>query len=430
MRVVARYLGAAALAAVVGGLAGCANNAAPPRPHMERTGAAPCLLPPISKPNPGIENGGLTGPAVQSLHGGAALQAFSLDRGAFAMIPPPTGTSPAVSLEQAECEALASSGSNGGSFVEAAGSTGAAVGYGMVTIASGVPEEPVGEQRSFGAGSPVLTLPGPSPYQGRLAWALVFEQFLEAACPAQTSAAASGPTIPPAQVGYHYVIFLVDATTGRDAVVYNEAQPSPCGGASLTKPFLHVPYEESSVPWTLISRDKNGYSAQIRAQVPRCDSYDNPVNVVRGTDMVAVMAYGIVGATCPTVPVSIRLQAEDVFSDLPPELVHAPVGLDAGGVGMSSVPTARPHEGRLVNVGSEQNGHTITVRVGDVVAVLPVGGENPAKPYEIDSTDPSVLGLLGIPGAGLPEFRAWKAGSSTLRVPLAQWAVEVVVDPR
>ena len=88
--------------------------------------------------------------------------------------------------------------------------------------------------------------------------------------------ATTGPAVTsvPRPVSYDYGIFILDADTGVDPLIYYESTPALCGGTGTQPPSVAVPVSQWSVPWTLVSRDPRGYSAAIQAQVLSCDGYD------------------------------------------------------------------------------------------------------------------------------------------------------------
>ena len=211
------------------------------------------------------------------------------------MKPPLPGAVPRLSRTRAECEALAAVGSDGALDV-AAGEWGLAIGYAMVTVSPGLPADSSSWQ---GYGQ---AMPGPASYRNRLAWVVVFRTQLTASCPA-------GPVIiPPAQpapapeqpayAGYGYEVFLIDAATGGDALIYDETQPVPCGGTGVIAASVAVPIEETSVPWTLDRRNPDRFSAVLTASVPPCDFRNSVTGVIPGTSLVRVLAYGTVAARC------------------------------------------------------------------------------------------------------------------------------------
>ena len=93
--------------------------AATPAPHLPSPPAGVgCTVPAASLPP--VPGYGVAGPAVTSLTGGAATEAFSLDSGGLSVQPPATSDHPAVSAGSAECDALASLDAFGYSFSDLA----------------------------------------------------------------------------------------------------------------------------------------------------------------------------------------------------------------------------------------------------------------------------------------------------------------------
>jgi len=392
--------------------------------------ARACDLP--AQPDRVPPGDGLTGPAVTALRGGAASRGFAVDGGLLSVEPPPPGAVPRVSRRLAECEALAAIGSDGGALDVAAREWGLAIGYAMVTVSPGLPVDSSSWQ-SYGQ-----TMPGPASYRNRLAWVVVFRTELIASCPAV--AVTTPPATPapapgqPAYTGYGYEVFLIDAATGGDALIYDEAQPVPCGGSGVVPAGVAVPIEETSVPWTLDRRNPDRFSAVLTASVPPCDSHDPAVDVIPGTAQVRVLAYGTVAARCgPPRPVTVDLQAATVTQNLPPVLVHAPAGLYLPGTGNTTPDeSSGPPTGTLITLGILDSGQTITMHVGDVLAppgVFP--GEDPSTAQPARSSDFAVLGPLAIPRQGpFAEFRAWQPGRATLTIPAGTWQVHVIVLAR
>jgi len=406
-------------AAVAGGLITPASTAA----HACDLPAQPDRVPPGDR---------LTGPAVTALRGGAASHGFSVDGGLLSVEPPPPGAVPRVPRTLAECEALAAIGSNGGALDVAAEEWGLAVGYAMVTVSPGLPADSSSWQ-SYGQ-----AMPGPASYRNRLAWVVVFRTQLTASCPAV--AVTTPPATPapapgqPAYTSYGYEVFLIDAATGGDALIYDETQPAPCGGTGVVPAGVAVPIEETSVPWTLDRRNPDRFSAVLTASVPPCDFHDSLVGVIPGTALVRVLAYGPVAAQCgPPRPATVDLQAASVTHNLPAVLVHAPAGLYLPGTGNTTPgESSGPPTGTLITLGILDSGQTITMHVGDVLA--PPGlfpGEDPSTAQPARSSDPAVLGPLGTPGQGpFAEFRAWQPGRATLTIPAETWLVHVIVLAR
>jgi hypothetical protein len=320
-----RTLAAAAVAAAIALLGGCGS--APARTAPTVSAVKSCDLPEgLAGPAPGQ---GLTGPAVTDLTGGAAAGGFSLDGGSFSIRPPSAGQAPRVSRTMAECEALAAFASDGEAFIDADGVSQMAVGYGLVTVAAGLPVT------SWQGSYPGLTLPTPAPaaYQGRLAWVAVFRVTDRANCPGVTQTTPPSPD--GAYNGYYYEVFIIDAATSGDAITYDEAVPAHCNGSSLSAPSVSIPVELTSVRWKLDGRGPHNAYDILTAYVPPCLDYDK--QLVLGYSKVRVLAYGQVAASCgPPRPVSVRLELgphSDPDWPHPLVLTHAPTGLYLPGTG-------------------------------------------------------------------------------------------------
>ena len=376
----------------------------------------------------------MTGPAVTALRGGAVRAAFALDGADLRVEPPAPGQRPTISAVQAECDALAAA---------MPVSAGVAVGYGRVTVAAALtarPAAPPGYATiAVNGTSSTAHLPAPAAYSGRLAWIVVGKEQFVASCPAMVVAPGGG-TAPPAASGppsFDYEVFLVDARTGRDALIYTESQPEPCGGPGVIPPSAFVPVDRVSVPWRLVSRSPDGYAGEISATVLPCEAYPGVVNVERDRPAVRVLVLSPVDPSCGAPrPVSIALHAATVTSDLPAEIAHAPVGLDVPGLrpAPSAVPPA-PATGRLENLGAADSGKTLSVPVGSVLAITPFPGMrqpsfNPAAfRNPTFSTDPSVLGPLDGRMGVVAEFRAWRPGTADLTIPTSACATPPIQAP-
>jgi hypothetical protein len=412
-------LGAAAALTLLAGCGTATVRQKAPAQDVLNSTVAPktCALPANPPVAPGQE---LTGPAVTALTGGAAVHGFSLDGGKFSIARPPAGDMPRVSRTQAECEEQAAVGPSG--YTLSLEDSGMAVGYGLVTVSRGLPLTPW-QQDAY----PDVSLPTPRPasYQGRLAWVVVFRYVEVASCPSQT---AGTPPATPKYTGYYYDVFIVDAATGADALLYTERAPLVCDQPGFSPPSLAIPIEQTSVPWRLDSRSANGYYGTLTAYVPPCDGYDKEVNIVPGTALVRVLTYGQVAANCGSPrPVSVYLQAADVFQSLPSKLVHAQTGLYVTEPQSQGGPEPAA-TGKIVTVGVVNSGQTFTVHVGDVISPTPFP-VNPMHAPLVHSSDPAVLGLLGAPQlqTGFSEFRAWRPGRATLTSSYHGWTVHFIV---
>jgi hypothetical protein len=275
---------------------------------------------------------GLTGPAVTDLTGGAATRGLSLDGGQFSITPPPSGDMPRVSRTQAECEALAAVAPGGEPLINAYGVSGVAIGYGLVTVS---PQLPVDSWQGY---YPDINLPTPAParYQNRLAWVVVFRVFYRADCPGVTQ---TTPPNPGSYTGYEYEVFIVDATTGGDALSYDEAAPRECDGTGLYPPSVSIPVELTSVRWELDRFGPHNSYATLTAYVPPCLDYDKTVRLGFDNGPVAVLAYGQVAANCGSPrPATVRLESFRGHLSSRPAMAHAPTGLYLTGNGAPLLP--------------------------------------------------------------------------------------------
>ncbi len=208
-----------------------------------------CTLPAL--PAPGTGNPTLGGPAVATMQGGAVRAAFELDSGQLRVTPPVPGDTPAVSANQAECAALAALNANGLPLLQYAKLFGGAVaGYGRVSVAQDlVATAPTpGYLQGTDNERSRASLPGAAAYKQRLAWLVVVKNggFTGGCGPLPST------TTEPAPPSNDYIVFLLDAHLGTDALLYIES-PGPCDTGQLP-PTVAVPTELVSVPWTLESR--------------------------------------------------------------------------------------------------------------------------------------------------------------------------------
>jgi hypothetical protein len=208
------------------------------------------------------------GPAKDAITGNAVTTAFSLENGAFAAAPPPAGLVPAVTAEQAGCQ-----------LTSAMGVRGFGTGPGRLGLATVTIGRDVTFQDSAGVSVPVPHRSVPV-YQQRVAWILVTAVNNNvSSCPSMDPAAASRQTIstPPATqptvAETPYEIFSIDASTGADAVMFEDGTSPPCFGGPPGPPLVSVPYQILSVPWSMTSRAVDGQSAQITSAWASCEVY-------------------------------------------------------------------------------------------------------------------------------------------------------------
>lgn len=430
---------AVALAAVIA-LAGCgalgpAALVGPPagrttgRSGTSRTTAAiasgplactPPRLPAAGRAGSGSPGGPLGGPALRALRGGAARSAFSLDGGRLRVSPPLPGQSPAIPAREVECAALASLNIDNVPLLGAALQRGIALGYGRVTVAAGLPHAPT--VVSLGGTAPTAAhLPSAAAYRGRLAWVVVVRPTFGYHCPMMREPLPRPAARAKEPPHYGYTVFLLGASSGTHALLYNEGHPQPCGFSGWVGPEVNVPALQRSVPWHLVARSPDGYSGRIQATVRPCDGFPHSVLVSQNRPAVRVLVLAPVSAqTCgPVHAVTLRLQAATVTADLPAHIAHDRVGLylplPARPAPSASPPTV------LHNLGPTDAGRTLHVRVGAVLVVTPWPGlipSGPSGPSPVRSSDAAVLGPLDGANLGpVAEFRAWKPGRADLSIP-------------
>lgn len=415
--VVSALVAGVVVVAVSGGKAAPVHvSTGPVNRGADQTCAIPTLPAAISQMDP-LVGQPLTGPAPRDLRGGPASAPFTLDNGALEVSTPLHGDKPKISAVQAECAALASLTPDGTALVNLASGSGVAVGYGRVTISpqlvsSATADGPFGT--GYQAPSPAQ-LPAASPYDNRLAWIVVVGQATPVSHGPPTVSSSPSTTVPAAMSGnYHYEVFVIDATTGSAALLYNQAQALPTGSDVTSEPTVVIPVEQFSVPWTLTSRSPGGYSATVNAIIQGCDGYPSGVNVDSDDQSAAVVVYGPVGPPCGgSRQVAVALDAPTVMSDLPANIAHDPVGPYIAPI----FPQPRaPTPGRTFKlVGPQDSGSTIHLSIGSVVSV----GGLMANRLAV-SSNTSVLGPLV--GMGADQgfggvFRAWTSGQADLTVP-------------
>lgn len=266
----------------------------------------------------------LSGPAVSALTGGAAHHGFSLDHGDFEVEPPRPGDVPVLSADQAICGAMASTAGLSG-YVE----QGVAVGYGRVSVAASLFPVVGGSSSPVDGTAEYATV---ASFRDRLAWLVIVRGNPGGgfSCPAERGPVHVVPrsidTGRPSDHGYE--VFAIDARTGANALVYREGGPGGCTAGARVPPSLAVAEESISVPWTLISRNPDGYSGTIAASVLPCDQAPGTVLVDRSGPNVEVRVTRPYGPACGmSESVLINLDAAVVTADLPAVIGHDPVGL-------------------------------------------------------------------------------------------------------
>ena len=267
----------------------------------------------------------------------------------------------------------------------------------------------------------VAKFPTVSSFHDRLAWLVVVHSPPAAFnCPEESAPVR----LVPRPSDHDYKVFLIDARNGSNALVYTEGGPGGCTNGARVPPSVSVAEESVSVPWTLVSRDPGGYSGTIAATVFPCDQVPGTVLVDPGGPNVVVGVTRPYGPPCGSAEtVLIALHAAEVTEDLPAVIGHDPVGLtnmlssrEPGTPAPTTTTTSTPS---LVPVPSSDNGQTVVLTVGEVVALQPLpGAEGASLTSPAVSSDPAVLGpLTSNPQPLVAEFRAWKQGVADISVP-------------
>ena len=216
-------------------------------------------------------------------------------------------------------------------MLEAASQHGLSFGLGVVTVAGSLLK--TGPQ-SYLVGAQVRTT-SLQPYRHRLAWLAVIKPEVVSSCPMMTSTTSPVPARP-ALPGYQ--ILAIDARTGAAGIVYSAKANALCNSPGYRPPSVAPVVEFVSLPWTLIRRGPGPQSASITYQPRPCDI--RSFGTFEGTGQSAVFADGGNPArvnvvlermitTCgPPAIASLLLRSGDLKTNLPPHLVHAPVGAE------------------------------------------------------------------------------------------------------
>jgi hypothetical protein len=407
---------AAAMGAIVLGGGAPATAAAAANPDTDLSDLS-CVVPalPLGVAVPSSRTSKLSGPAVTALTGGAAHHGFTLDGGDLVVKPPRSEDVPLLSADQAICAATNATAGLSGSVEQ-----GVAVGYGRASVAS----------KLFPAitsfpypGFVAAQNPTVKSFTNRLAWIVVVHTDSAAySCP------QSSPTahlVPPRAGDHGYEVFMIDARSGTDAIIYTEGGPGVCPTSRRVPPSISAAEESVSVPWTLVSRDPDGYSGTISATVLPCDKVPSSVLVDWGSPNVEVRVTRPFGPPCgPPMTATISLHAAEVTADLPAVIGHDPVGL----INLLSLEASAPPGAAttttttspaIVSVDAFMNGEKLELTVGQVVAVQPLpGAQGLSVASPVVSSDPAVVGpLTSSPQPVVAEFRAWTEGTAEITVP-------------
>jgi hypothetical protein len=269
---------------------------------------------------------------------------FQLE-GRFTAAPPAPGYTPAVSAAAAACQLTSLYATNG------SGSGPGRLALATVTInGTGITRT---EQLALNSGTAAhIDVRPPATYSHRPAWILVTaaNNAVSAGCP---TAQPSNPAPPSGIEAAPYEVFVLDATTGADAVLFEDSYIL-CPGFAATPPSVSLPWQMTSVPWTLQSRAADGGTDQITASWPTCEHYtrENAVYSNETTpgpsppkftqyptlqawadrdhpNTVTIDVYRFPGPDCGlSSPHQLTLHPATLAGMLPATLVHAPLGAE------------------------------------------------------------------------------------------------------
>jgi hypothetical protein len=305
------------------------TQTSPARPQISPADSplTTCINPTPTKPKP------VDTALAQNFANERVQKTFLLDGGNFRAAPP-RNARPDISAMLAFCNLLAGATADGFTVVDAAAQHGMSFGLGVVTVSDAVlntgPQSFVidGVQRTASL----------QPYHARLAWIAVIKPDVVSSCPKQPPPSSSPPserTTPTKRLpGYQILVF--DADTGADGIIYQAESNDPCGYPVYRPARLEPAVEFISAPWTLVDRGPGPKSATISYQRRPCDQF--PPLRFAGTGQPVVMPerarpalvfvdLARVLTTCgPAVSVNVLLRSATLATDLPAQLVHAPVG--------------------------------------------------------------------------------------------------------
>lgn len=330
--------GIAVTAAVLSLLAGCgAASTGESKPVVARTAAAGMPECPSAPYRPRVTSGDgeqqpLPRPAKDDVSGARFVRPLTLDDGGLVVNPPADGDQASYSGDDAVCEVLASTYDNNGSVGEQSADT-IAVGLARVTVKDSLlGRSSQGTGESYGSVDGVAdvnaTQPAPTPFHDRLAWVVVLAPAISSSCPAMISGSSPPPNRN--EPGHHgYQVFLVDAATGGDALLYVERRNGICPGSMPDGPWVDVPLTYVSVPWQLQSEEPDRSSAQISFDVTDCDGYSGVILTDDTTNpgLVRVVLQRPYGAACSVEEtITEKVRVAHIGYDLPAHLEHAPTG--------------------------------------------------------------------------------------------------------
>lgn len=255
----------------------------------------------------------------------------SLDNERFQAVPAPADAHPLISAGLALCNLLAATTAQNFSVLDAAAAHGLSFGLGKITMSDSLLKTGP-HSYTIGTQQQLVSL---TAYHARLAWIAVIKPDVMASCPAQSSKSSANPAGPsPVLPGYQ--VLALDANTGGDGVLYTARTNSLCGYSGYQPPRVVPSAELVSLPWTLVKRGPGPQSATISYPQRSCDqplatTYARTGLPVVSPDinnpsLVSVELERVVTTCGVATPVTVLLRSATVTTNLPQQLLHAPVG--------------------------------------------------------------------------------------------------------
>lgn len=268
-----------------------------------------------------LETDPLRGPALGDVSHGVFVHRLSLDGGTLTVRSPRSHDRAGYAGGDAMCEVMASTTVNGTSIGRQSPDT-IAAGLARVTVK---PSTPSMLTQMFGVAP---KRPPAARYVDRLAWVFVVSP------PVRINGGTGPPTCPPPSkqqraTHHNYVVFVVDAQTGGDALLYTEGgYGAICAGAH-DGPHVDVPLMDVSLPWRLVSEKADRAGARIATDVTSCDGYEREVLTDQRSNsaLIRVVVSRPFGPPCgPAKPVVLAARPAVLGSTFATALTHAPVG--------------------------------------------------------------------------------------------------------
>lgn len=266
-----------------------------------------------------LETDPLRGPALGDVSNGVFVHRLTLDGGALTVRPPRAHDRGGYPGGDALCEVMASATVNNFGIGRQSPDT-IAAGLARVTVD---PTLPSMTRQMYGMPA---KRPPAARYEDRLAWVFVVSP--------QIRVNGGGVTCPPPSkqqqaTRHNYVVFVVDAQSGGDALLYTEGHYGAMCADDRNGPHVDVPLTSVSVPWRMVSERPDRSRAQIAIDVTACDGYA-PV-VLADHDSyparIRVVVSRPFGPPCgPTKTVVLTARPEIVGTAFSTTLAHDPVG--------------------------------------------------------------------------------------------------------